>query len=401
MEKQIVIRDNAKWFNKELLEAKRKRRKFEERWKRTKNRESRALYNKARNDYNTLIEKTKRKYYNNALKNNKDPRMLNKNLDDLIGLKKEKVLPENNGNHMGLANRFGKIFDDKTDKIYKSFTNENYRNISFMPQQVNKKLDRFKKLNLTDLKKVIDKVKCTYCENDPFPISDIKDAENMHLIDSVFLTIINMSIAQTVFPQSEKLASIKPTYKGKGDQNDLSSYRPISNLSYSSKLIETTIEKQLWAHLKDVNVIPGNQSAYRENHSTETTVCSIMNDMIQMVSEGKCGILVMLDLSAAFDTVVHEYLLNDLKFIGINGSAYRWFESYLQNREVTVVVSQTKSETRKLTKGVPQGSVLGPTLFTIYTIELSWILKKYNVTFKLYADDTVLFLNYYHSEHYE
>ena len=116
-------------------------------------------------------------------------------------------------------------------------------------------------------------------------------------------------------------------------------------------------------------------------------MCSIMNDMIQMVSEGKCGILVMLDLSAAFDTVVHEYLLSDLKFIGIDGSAYRWFESYLQNREVTVVVSQSKSETRKLTKGVPQGSVLGPTLFTIYTIELSWILKKHNVTFKLYADD--------------
>ena len=93
--------------------------------------------------------------------------------------------------------------------------------------------------------------------------------------------------------------------------------------------------------------------------------------------------------------------MNDLKFIGINGSAYRWFESYLQNREVTVVASQSKSETRKLTKGVPQGSVLGPTLFTIYTIELSWILKKHNVTFKLYADDTVLFLNYHHSEHYE
>ena len=62
---------------------------------------------------------------------------------------------------------------------------------------------------------MIDKAKCTYCENDPFPISDIKDAENMHLINSVFLTIINMSIAQAVFPQSEKLACIKPTYKGR------------------------------------------------------------------------------------------------------------------------------------------------------------------------------------------
>ena len=93
--------------------------------------------------------------------------MLNKNLDDLIGLKKEKVFPENNGNNMGLANRFWKFFDDKTNNIYKSFTNENSRNISFMPQKVNKKLDRFQELNLTDLKKVIDKVKCTYCENDP------------------------------------------------------------------------------------------------------------------------------------------------------------------------------------------------------------------------------------------
>ena len=186
-----MIRDNVKWFNKELLEAKRKRRKLEGRWKRAKNRESRTLYNRARNDYNTLTEKTKRNYYNNELKSIKDPRMLNKNLDGLIGLKKEKVLPENNSNHMDLANKFVKFFDDKTDKIYRSFMNENSSNISFMPQQVNKKLDRFQELNLTDLKRVIDKVKCTYCENDPFPISDIKDAKNMHLIHSVYLTIIN------------------------------------------------------------------------------------------------------------------------------------------------------------------------------------------------------------------
>ena len=124
----MVVRDNAKWFNKELLEAKRKIRKLEERWKRAKSRESRALYNKARNDYNTLIEKTKRKYYNNVLKNNKDPRMLKKNLDDLLGLKKEKVLPENNSNHMDLANKFVKFFDDETDRIYRSFMNKNSSN---------------------------------------------------------------------------------------------------------------------------------------------------------------------------------------------------------------------------------------------------------------------------------
>ena len=77
------------------------------------------------------------------LKNNKDPGILDKNLDDLLGLKKEKVLQENNSGHMDLANKFVKFFDDKTDKIYRSFMNANSLNISFMPQQVNKKLDRF------------------------------------------------------------------------------------------------------------------------------------------------------------------------------------------------------------------------------------------------------------------
>ena len=72
-----------------------------------------------------------------------------------------------------------------------------------------------------------------------------------------------------------------------------------------------------------------------------------MTDMIQILDEGKCGILVMLDLSAAFDTVVHEYLLSDLKFIGIDGDAYEWFKSYLQNREVTVVISNTKSDKKE------------------------------------------------------
>ena len=91
----------------------------------------------------------------------------------------------------------------------------------------------------------------------------MKDVENIHLMHSVYLTMINMSITQAVFPQSEKLPCIKPAYKRKGDQNDLSSYRPISKLSYLSKLIETIIEKQLWAHPKNVNVIPGNQSVYR------------------------------------------------------------------------------------------------------------------------------------------
>ena len=201
-----------------------------------------------------------------------------------------------------------------------------------------------------------------------------------------------MSLEYAEFPQGEKMACIKPGYKGKGDKNNLSSYRPISNLSYLSKVIETAVYEQSWLHLNSQNVIPEEQSAYRENHSTETTNCAIMNDMIEMTRNGECGILVMIDLSAAFDTVDHGYLLEDLTNVGIVEDAFKWYESYLQGREVTVVISNTKSKTKKLTKGVPQGSVLGPMLFSLYTRELAWILEQHNIKYKLYADDTQFYI---------
>ena len=381
--KQIVVHENAKWFNSELLSAKRMRRKFENRWKRARSPRSRALYTKARNDYNALLEKTKRNFYNSECRKMNDVKKKHRELDDLLGLKKEKILPENIS-----AENFALFFNEKIDKIYRSFPCGPFDSQMSMSERDGIKLKKFKKINMCDLIRIMSNVSNTYCENDPFPISDIKDATNSHSVYSIYLEIINLSISQSRFPSNEKVALIKPTYKGKGDVNDLNSYRPISNLSYLSKLIETTISEQLCTHIREIGAIPENQSAYRAGHSTETTLCSIMNDMISMLDNGKCGILIMLDLSAAFDTVVHEYLLNDLKSIGVIDEALMFLRSYLHDRKTVVMVSGDKSDKRTLTKGVPQGSVLGPILFNIYTIELSNILRKYNVGFKLYADDT-------------
>ena len=92
--------------------------------------------------------------------------------------------------------------------------------------------------------------------------------------------------------------------------------------------------------------------------------------------------------SFAHDTVDHKLLIDDLMYIGVEGVALNWFKSYLENRSYHVIINETKSERKTLQRGVPQGSVLGPVLFSFYTVELAWILKQHNVKFKMFADDT-------------
>ena len=146
------------------------------------------------------------------------------------------------------------------------------------------------------------------------------------------VAFVNTSISSCKFPDSEKRAVIKPVLKGILDYQNVSSYRPVSNLPFLSKLLEYVVIEQLMEHLEKVHVLPDSQSAYGPVFSTETTICSVVNNLLEMMDEGKCAILVLLDLSAALDTVVHELLLEDLRNIGVVDNALKYLGSYLQNR---------------------------------------------------------------------
>ena len=168
-------------------------------------------------------------------------------------------------------------------------------------------------------------------------------------------------------------------------------YRPVSNLTFLSKITEKVVAQQILQHISSNNLFPEFQSVYRSFHSTETALMRVCNNILLYMNKQHV-LLVFLDLSAAFsaafNTVDHDVLLHRLEHrFGILGSALSWVRSYLTNRTQRIVIGNGKSSRFDLNSGVPQGSCLGP-LFSIYTSELFTIIKQHLPSVHCYANDT-------------
>ena len=154
------------------------------------------------------------------------------------------------------------------------------------------------------------------------------------------------------------------------DSEKYPSFRPISNLKFISNVTEKAVAHQLNEHVSNNDLGEYLQSAYKCFHSTETALLKVQNDILRAIDEQKCIVLLLLDMSAAFDTVDHDLLLARLSSrFGIKNQVLKWFESYLKDRRQFVVIDGVKSDVKELLCGVPQGSVLGPMLYLLYKIE--------------------------------
>jgi hypothetical protein len=226
---------------------------------------------------------------------------------------------------------------------------------------------------------------------DPLPSWLLKQC--VSLLAPFLTRLINLSIVDSAVPECMKMAIVSPLLKKSTlDPSDISNYRPVSNLSFLSKLLERAISQQLTRYLESESLLPQNQSAYRANHSTETAVLRVFSDLVSESDAGNISLMALLDLSAAFDTVDYEILFRRLEAdCGIVGTALSWIKSYLTGRKQAVRCGGALSVTSSLACGVPQGSVLGPLLFLVYTSGLDEVIRRHDLKNHAYADDAQIY----------
>jgi Reverse transcriptase (RNA-dependent DNA polymerase) len=252
-------------------------------------------------------------------------------------------------------------------------------------------LTDFRPLTVDDVIAAVAKLPDKSCASDPMPTSLLK--ENVDILAPFLTELFNRSLLLGTVPMIFKSAFITPRLKKPDlDSSEAKSYRPISNLTVLSKMLERLVAKQLLEYLTVADLLPALQSAYRVNHSTETAVLKVMADILHAVDNGDIAALALLDLSAAFDTVDHATLLHRLQIsYGIGGRALDWFKSYLSDRFQSVRCGGSSSTPTLVCCGVPQGSVLGPILFLLYTADLLQLIRAHGLDTHLYADDTQVY----------
>lgn len=252
---------------------------------------------------------------------------------------------------------------------------------------------KFRVCTEADVRRIIMASPTKTCALDPIPTFLLK--EEIEVLLPFVTAMVNASLHEGHLPASQKCAIITPVLKKASlNQLELKNYRPISNLTFISKIVEKAVCEQLSEYLTGNGLLPRHQSAYRRHHSTETALLQVLSDIYGAADNQQVTLLGLLDLSAAFDCVDHPILTRRLsQSFGLHGAVLDWIQSFLTDRTQRVTHGGHTSSTSRLGCGVPQGSVCGPLLFILYTADLFRLIASHGLRAHSYADDTQVYIS--------
>ena len=346
-----------------------------------------------KNEYARVLKNAKRDYYSSIFSAaSHNPKKTYKVISELLGNETTTHLPDlATVNPQMFVDNFCEYLSNKIKNIHhciekKEVLKKVYAQvINYLP------VNKFSPMSSTEFDKVLKDCNKTFCSLDTV---DFRKFEINHL-KPYFLKLTNSMFESGTFPKSEKSAVITPLLKDlSGDLNKFDNYRGISKIPMSSKILEYCIYLRMQEYIEANDILPQFQSAYRSGFSTETAMVKTYNDLIITKDAGRCTAMLCLDLSAAFDTIEHDLLIADLFQIGFRGSALDLISEYLRGRTFTVHANKHTSASRPLLFGVPQGSTLGPLLFTLYIRSLPKVFENLNVKYHTYADDTIIYFDF-------
>lgn len=386
--RQVTDRPSAPWLTTEIKAARRKQRQAERRWRKSKLTVHRQTFLSLREQTKQLVNDAKSKHVCRRIQDCSSSKQLYQVAKQLSGKSNKDSMP-NIVPPQELPNFFSNFFCDKVTKIRseldQSIDSPTFAKFNGQP------IHGFVPVSVTDVMKILKASPKKSSSLDPVSAEILFQC--LDELAPVITEIINSSLKMGIVPSTFKEAIVTPLLKKANlDVNILNNFRPISNLPFISKVLEKVVLQQLMHHFAHNDLLEPFQSAYRTHHSTETALLFIMNDLLLACDSGQTTLLSLLDLSAAFDTLDHDILLQRLHTtFGVCDTALDWFKSYLTDRTQSVVVNGVSSKPALLKQGVPQGSVLGPVLFSMYVTPLGELIKRFDISYHMYADDTQLY----------
>ena len=386
---------NSPWFSKTLKKMYDKKVKLYRAWKQSNGIQQEVEYKNYLKFYKLQLKTSEVEYYKGLFLNcSKNIKATWKIINSLLGKKQKKLNKINSlilndetiTSATEIANTFNEHFSTVAQKLNLNRSSEKFRLHcdDFYPNSF-----YFNEISLEELKRCLCGMNHNKSTIDEIPLRIFKIIPDKWLAH--LAVIINLSIKEGRFPDILKCSKTIPVFK-KGCKSDVNNYRPITLLSYVTKLIENLIKQRMISFLDQRNFFYEQQYGFRNKHSTELAVLNVCNQIYDNLDRSKFSLLLTLDLNKAFDTLNHDILLDKLNRCGFRCFMLQWFQSYLRNRPISTLANGVLSDSRCLVTGVPQGSTLGPLMFLIYINDIKNVLIPGQI--RCFADDTnVLFCN--------